>query len=627
MAVNGQNNTRYPALSDSANDFLQHKYDYVIVGGGTAGLVVAARLSENPDVTVGVLEAGKERLDDPLIDTPAAFAQMFNDPQYDWCFRTEPQTENDQKRHHIPRGKVLGGSSAINYMMYVRGSSQDYDDWAAIVSDPGWSSSAMNQYMRKHQTLEPIDPAIVDRSTMPFVGDHHGTSGPVRTSFNDTIVPLENDIIKACDEVTGLSAKPTDPWSGDHIGFFNTLGAVTRTGPNKGRRSYAARGYFEANASRSNLHVLCEATVTSVQLDGDRVTGVNFRHAGVDHLVEVTREVVVSCGAIQSPQILELSGIGDPDVLAAAGIECKVVNKAIGAMLQDHCLTGVEWQLQPGIATSDVMHDPEVMAALQKQYMETGGGPLSSIVSMQGFFPYKLFASEAEQKEIIQSLETTLPTLTPFQRKQYERIIEHLQSDHSANLQFVALPATVDLENGPQDQSKLITAPASPEAHGLTAALCLQYPASRGSVHIKSADVDDHPAIQPAFLTHPADAAVLGAGLRMVDSMIKSNHVNDKVLRRTHPDPSTDLSDLDQAKDWIHKVIVSEYHPCGSCAMGDAVDTKLKVNGVKGLRVVDASIFPNHVSGNIVSSVYMVAEKGADLIKADWDYAALDKVS
>ncbi|KAI7541050.1 GMC oxidoreductase [Hortaea werneckii] len=627
MAVNGQNNTRYPALSTSANDFLQHKYDYVIIGGGTAGLVVAARLSENPDVSVGVLEAGKERLDDPLINTPAAFSQMFNDPQYDWCFRTEPQTENDNKRHHFPRGKVLGGSSAINYMMYVRGSSQDYNDWAAITADPGWSSSAMNPYMRKHQTLEPIDPSIVDRSTMPFVGEHHGTSGPVRTSFNDAIVPLENEIIKACDEVTGLSSKPTDPWSGDHIGFFNTLGAVARTGPNKGRRSYAARGYFEANAQRPNLHVLCEATVTSVRLEGDKATGVHFRHAGVDHLVEVTREVVVSCGALQSPQILELSGIGDPDVLAAAGIECRIVNKAIGANLQDHCMTGVEWQLQPGITTSDVMHDPEVMAALQKQYMETGGGPLSSITSMQGFFPYKLFASDAEQKEILQSLETTLPTLTPFQHKQYERIIEHLRSDHSANLQFVGLPATVDFDHGVEDQSKLIIAPASPENHSLTAALCLQYPASRGSVHIKSADVDDHPAIQPAFLTHPADAAVLGAGLRMVDSMIKSEHVSDKVLRRTHPDPSTDLSDLDQAKDWIHKLVISEYHPCGSCAMGDAVDTKLKVKGVQGLRVVDASIFPNHVSGNIVSSVYMVAEKGADLIKTDWDYAALDKVS
>ncbi|KAK6393856.1 hypothetical protein LTR65_002233 [Meristemomyces frigidus] len=338
--VNGHaNGNHLPALSTTAEDFLKHSYDYIIIGGGTAGLVVAARLTENADVTVGVLEAGKNRLDDPLINTPAAFLALYGNPEYDWGFRTEPQGENNNKRHHIPRGKVLGGSSAINYMMYVRGSDQDYDDWAAIVEDSSWSSANMKQYMRKHQTLEPIDESVIDRSNMPFVGENHGTSGPVRTGFNDTPMAIEANFIKACEETTGFDKKPTDPWSGDHLGFYNSLGCVAKSGPNKGKRSYAARGYFEANAQRPNLHVLCEATVSSVELTGDRATGVNFSYDGSAHTVKANREVIVSCGALQTPQILELSGIGDPEVLNKAGVECKVENKAVGINFQDHSMT------------------------------------------------------------------------------------------------------------------------------------------------------------------------------------------------------------------------------------------------------------------------------------------------
>lgn len=199
--------------------------------------------------------------------------------------------------------------------------------------------------MRKHQTLEPIDDSVTDRSTMPFVGENHGTSSPVWTSFNHWRLPIEDDVTKACDKVTGFNKKSDDPWSGDHIGFFNNLGTVARTGPNKGERSYAARCYFEANVQRTNLHVLCEALVTNVDLNGDKAVGVNFTHEGCIHNVKAASEVIVSCGALQTPQILELSGIGDPDVLHAAGVECKVVNRGVGANFQDHSLTEVVWEL------------------------------------------------------------------------------------------------------------------------------------------------------------------------------------------------------------------------------------------------------------------------------------------
>jgi choline dehydrogenase-like flavoprotein len=199
----------------------------------------------------------------------------------------------------------------------------------------------MKQYMRKHQTLEPIDEKVTkDTSTMPFVGEHHGTSGPVKTSFNPTkSAAIEDDFIKAAQEATGNKFKPADPWSGDHLGFFNTLGAVARTGENRGKRSYAAMGYFAANASRPNLHVLCDAPVSAIELEGNKATGAKFTFGGKQHVVKTKREVIVACGAIQTPQILELSGIGDPEVLRKAGVEVKVENKGVGANFQDHVLT------------------------------------------------------------------------------------------------------------------------------------------------------------------------------------------------------------------------------------------------------------------------------------------------
>lgn len=179
-------------------------------------------------------------------------------------------------------------------------------------------------------------------------------------------------------------------WSGDHIGIYNTLGTVIRAGPDKGKRSYAARGYFAPNAQRPNLHVLCEASVTSVKLEGDKAVGVDFSHQSQAHTVSVKREVVVSCGAIQTPQILELSGIGNPEILKAAGVECKIENKGVGENLQDHSLTLVSWELEPNNPTLEVIYNPEVAAGAMKQLAETQGGPMTCISSTQGFFPYKV---------------------------------------------------------------------------------------------------------------------------------------------------------------------------------------------------------------------------------------------
>ncbi|KAJ6190223.1 hypothetical protein N7519_000244 [Penicillium mononematosum] len=591
-------------------EFTRTTFDYVICGGGTAGLSLAVRLSENPAVTVGVIEAGKYRIGDPLVDTPAAFPQMFENPEYDWCVYSVPQEGNRGVAHHIPRGKLLGGSSGINYMMYVRGSTKDYDNWAELVEDDGWTGNICSTICENIRydpiTLEPIDPSITDRSTMPLVGEFHGTSGPIRTGFNDSILPVENDIIKACEDVTGITNKPHDPWSGDHIGFYHTLGAVIRTGPNKGKRSYAARGYYEENrATRPNLKVLCEALVNRVVLDGNKATGVSLTHEGVEYQVSARREVIVSGGTIQSPQILELSGIGDPEVLKAAGVECKVANSAVGGNVIDHALSFIVMEVQPGIMT---LRHPVPSAR--------GNGSCPKT----GFFPAKAILSETELAEIIQSIRDIKPN-SAFHAKQLEQTIANLKDGHSANMQFVTVPGSMN-PDAIGHQGNIILPRSADQPGGVTLAACLQYPVSRGSIHIESADPTKHPIVNPNYGGHPADISLLAAFLRWCDKVTESERVKSSFLRRAFPDPNVNLQDMDAAREAVHNLVVGEYHISGSVAMGAALDARLRVKGVEGLRVVDASVLPNNVSGNIVSTVYAIAEKAADLIREDWDFSA-----
>jgi choline dehydrogenase-like flavoprotein len=321
---------------------------------------------------------------------------------------------------------------------------------------------------------------------MPFADENHGTSGPIHTSFNDNRMPVEDNVIKACEEATGIIKKPIDPWSGDHIGFYNTLGTVSRSGTDRGKRSYAASGYYEANKHRTNLKVLCEATVSKVNLEEEKATGVNFIHGGREHVISAKREVIVCGGVIQSPQILELSGIGDPDVLHAAGVQCIVENRAVGNNLQDHCMSGFIWEVTPGVVTLDTLQQvPEAMQSALKQYTETGGGPLGSISSMQGFFPAKWIMSPEELQTVIDSIQEVQPT-TPFHEQQLKSIIAHLQSDTSANLQVILVPITPDLEHGVEHQRLLFPPKAADKPAGLTLAIALQYPVSRGYVHVAS---------------------------------------------------------------------------------------------------------------------------------------------
>jgi choline dehydrogenase-like flavoprotein len=326
----------------------------------------------------------------------------------------------------------------------------------------------------------------LDRS-LNYHEEFHGTDGPIHTSFNEGALPIEFDFLKACEETTGITKKAIDPWSGDHLGIHHVLATITRKGPNKGKRSYAAREYYAPNHTRPNLKVLCQARVNKVLLDDDnKVTGVSITHREKDYEVRVTREVILSTGTVFSPHILELSGIGDPAVLKAAGIPCKVDNAAIGANLQDHAISFMTWDVKPNIMTGDVMRlVPEAMPAAIKQYAETKDGPLAAIPNIMGFYSAKSLLSDTELQTVIQSIRDIKPT-TEFHAKQLQQVIENLNDEKSSNLQIVLVPAMMNPAGDPKNHANLFSPPANQEKSGVTGVVGIQNPVSRGYIHVQS---------------------------------------------------------------------------------------------------------------------------------------------
>ncbi|KAK5124436.1 hypothetical protein LTR85_001653 [Meristemomyces frigidus] len=613
-AINGTNGHSASALC-SLNDFLAEDFDYVVVGGGTAGLCVAARLTENPDVKVGVIEAGADRMDDPNVSTPGLYPTLIGREKYDWCFQTVPQEGAGGKRMSQPRGKVLGGSSAINYLMYVRGSKKDYDGWESL-GNKGWGWEGMAPYFKKHQTYDPPESEHPNKQYMPIAAkdEHHGTDGPIHTSFNDYYEPFEEDFCTAAYEVSGKENTLVDAWSGDHMGFYSSLGAVDRSS-DVGKRSYAATGYLRPHLNRPNLKVLTEALANKIVLDGNTATGVEFTHGGQKQTVNASKEVILSGGIINSPQLLELSGIGDLEVLKAAGVECVVENKRVGANFQDHVLGGMVYDLKDGLKSLDSLHGAEYQKAQDEMYKKTGKGPYGSPGMLMGFVSYASLVSKEILDQTIAEVRKDSLARTDFEKRQEDVIVKQLSDPNFANIQTFCIGAQLDVSKG-EDQVEFFSAP--PEGKTRASLLvCLEHPLSRGTVHITSSDPTAHPRIDPGYFRNAADAKILAEAIKWMDKVanrpVLKKSLGDRVLPPQH---ASIESDEDRVK-YVRNHISTQYHLIGTCTMGEVVDDKLKVKGVNKLRVIDASVFPGHVSGNIMASTYAVAEKGADIVKAD----------
>ncbi|RPA97277.1 alcohol oxidase [Choiromyces venosus 120613-1] len=599
-------------MSDiTPEEFSSKPFDYLIVGGGTAGLVLAARLTENPIIHVGVLEAGKAQFDNPKVKIPGLLGSSIGDPELDWAYMTTPQKEIGGKQILYSRGKMLGGSSGLNFMFWGRGDKRDYE-WEKDFGMKGWTWDNFLKYSKKTQTFN-VPTKTEQLAMLPtptHVPEFHGTDGPIHVSFSSWY----EDIMKLPMLAFAAIGVPrnVEPMSGSNVGSGIAAHSID---PATSTRSYAANAYYKPNFSRENLVVLTSAQATKVLIEDCVAVGVEYLFDGKTHTAHASKEVILSAGAVVSPQLLELSGIGDKKLLEKYGIVCKVDNPNVGEGMQDHVMTSIGFELHPGTRSMDDLLDPQKLAEAMKEYEASFSGILATSHTHYAMIPLSKVMPESEVEDIKQIIQKDLETATnPRDRLIYQVELNRLNSPKDSLGQVEIIPAPFGFRVHQTGQ-------AIPGKQYFCFSMVGLYPHSSGSIHISSPNVTDHPAIDPKIYASHVDRHVLLRATQLADRISKTPAFEKFLAKRIQP-PEGEMSESDWNK-FVEESTGTCFHNIATCAMlprdkGGVVDEKLKVYGVKGLRVVDASVLPVHISHHIQATVYAVAEQAADLIKEEW---------
>jgi choline dehydrogenase len=535
-------------------------YDYVIVGAGSAGCVLAARLTENPDTQVLLLEAGPPDSADE-IHVPAALNRLFQST-YDWNYQTVPQDRAADRSIYWPRGRTLGGSSSINAMIYIRGNRYDYNTWRDEYGCEGWGYTDILPYFMRAE------------HNSRGASAYHGGSGPLSVQDPRHKSPLTTAFVEAARR-SGLPAN--DDFNGprqDGAGFYQ----VTQRG---GRRWSAADAYLHPVSGRPNLTVLTDALVTGIALSGSRAVGVHYLQRGVAETARAEAEVILAAGAIGSPQLLMLSGIGPADHLRSLGIAVLADSPGVGANLSDHPVVSVMWHTPKARGVWE-----QVGRANLARWQLMHSGPLTTNVAESGGFSRS---------------ESSLP---------------------APDIQWHALPAPFQ-HGGLTD----------PSIRALSLLAALVAVGSRGQIRLSTADPRHKPLIDPGYLSDSADIEPLVAGIHMAREFAAARAMSR--MCKAELAPGDGVRTDAEIRDFIRRNLTTIYHPVGTCAMGgdarptgskftSVVDPQLRVRGVDGLRVVDASIMPAVPRGNTNAPVIAIAERAADLITGRAPLAAVD---
>ncbi|KAL8697701.1 MAG: hypothetical protein Q9224_002181 [Gallowayella concinna] len=607
----------------STNGLLD-SYDYIVVGGGTSGLVVASRLTEDPNVTVLVLEAGSNRLDDSRITTPGLALTTWDNPDFDWQFITTPQDGLHGRTVAHPRGKTLGGSTAIHLNLLAYPSKSGTDGWEKL-GNHGWNFDTLRPYYQKFHTYCPPSKEVNELLALDYMDESvQGKTGPIKISFGDFHGPLQKEWPETFKR---LNMKYTgDPSTGLGSGGHSnpaSIDAQSRT------RSHAGADYYSAEVKkRTNLRVLSEALVEKIVLEKSGnglvvANGVRYcSKEGQSHVVHAGKEVILAAGAFQSPQLLELSGIGSRSLLEKFEIEVLIDNPHVGENLQDHAMASLSFEAADHIPTGDVIRDPKVFAAAIEEYNNSKTGFLAGGTYCSAFMPIADFLHDDGQAELMQLLDQHLksdaPSTFPAQQQQYLLLKEMLQSKDDSSIHYCMAPFQINVHAGAAPTKYLMP---STEGNYMSIYAALNHPFSRGSVHINSTDVKDKPTIDPKYLSHPLDNEIMARHVQYMETLVRTEPLASLLKKDGRRIPAdTHVETLEEAKELGPRTITSNFHPTGSCAMmskdlGGVVDERLMVHGSKNLRVVDASIIPLEPRGNIQSSVYAIAERAADIIK------------